>query len=501
MDFLVNELHELMEDVPFNLRQNIWLQLNGCLPHSLIMLETSMGGLITIVLGGGLAEGDPINLVCLFCCQEDSSGNETYSSCEAYAVNWSQVASVEDLVPDSSWPKQPCLFGWEYSKDEYQSSIVIDFDLVCEKKIYPTIGLAALNTGGLIGVYMFGIINDKFGRRHSFFLCLSVLIFGNVSSALMTNFWSWAACRFIAGLTIPAIYQIPFIISLELVGPNYRSFVTVMTCMFYTFGLIFLAAITYMERDWTQLSIVTSLPFVVYYIYWWSVSISFCFNKIPSYLTCWVVMDRWGRRWPLSICMILSGISCVITVLLPPDAVTLTLVLFLFSKFTISASFLIIYPFAGELYPTQLRGVGIGASAYIGGIGMIMIPFITYLGTDNLILPLVIMGCVSVIGGVTGLRLPETLHHRLPQTLEEGEEFGKDWTITDCLQCIPKKPSSTSGSYEDLDKTRVDLEMREEIPVQETPLFGKPPPKLVRQASIMETPLDASGSMKMTYWF
>lgn len=129
----------------------------------------------------------------------------------------------------------------------------------------------------------------------------------------------------------------------------------------------------------------------------------------------------------------------------------------------ISASFLIIYPFAGELYPTQVRGVGIGTSSYIGGMGLIVIPFITYLvsyfphrlefsicnkynmyfhliqGRESLRLPLVVMGCLSVFGGFTGLRLPETLHHRLPQTLEEGEEFGKDWTMQDCCRCIPIK--------------------------------------------------------------
>lgn len=58
-------------------------------------------------------------------------------------------------------------------------------------------------------------------------------------------------------------------------------------------------------------------------------------------------------------------------------------------------------------------------------------------GTDMLVLPLVILGVVSVIGGVLGLRLPETLHHHLPQTIEEGEEFGKDWTLNECLRCIP----------------------------------------------------------------
>lgn len=127
--------------------------------------------------------------------------------------------------------------------------------------------------------------------------------------------------------------------------------------------------------------------------------------EIPSYVVCWVLMDRIGRRWPLCLSMVISGIFCMVTVLLPagmysfylfhnstntftfffitylyfPDALTATLILYLISKCFISASFLIIYPYAGELYPTELRGVGIGTSAYIGGLGLIVIPFINYL--------------------------------------------------------------------------------------------------------------------------
>lgn len=37
----------------------------------------------------------------------------------------------------------------------------IQFNLVCDRDIYPTIGLSALNLGGPIGVYTFGLINDK----------------------------------------------------------------------------------------------------------------------------------------------------------------------------------------------------------------------------------------------------------------------------------------------------------------------------------------------------
>lgn len=47
--------------------------------------------------------------------------------------------------------------------------------------------------------------------------------------------------------------------------------------------------------------------------------LSFFFSslaEIPSYMACWVVMDRWGRRWPLCLCMVMAGVSCIATVLL-----------------------------------------------------------------------------------------------------------------------------------------------------------------------------------------
>lgn len=49
------------------------------------------------------------------------------------------------------------------------------------------------------------------------------------------------------------------------------------------------------------------------------------------------------------------------------------------------------------------------------------------------------MGVISIIGGCSALRLPETLHYRLPKTVEEGEQFGKDFSVADCLRCIPIK--------------------------------------------------------------
>lgn len=91
-------------------------------------------------------------------------------------------------------------------------SLCMQYDLVCEKDIYPTLGLVALNVGGPIGVYVFGVLNDRYGRRFSYFTCLATLLFGSFITAFSTDFGMWAFSRVIVGLTIPAVYQIPFII-------------------------------------------------------------------------------------------------------------------------------------------------------------------------------------------------------------------------------------------------------------------------------------------------
>lgn len=39
--------------------------------------------------------------------------------------------------------------------------------------------------------------------------------------------------------------------------------------------------------------------------------------EIPTYLACWVVMDSWGRRWPICLCMMICGCCCLATVLIP----------------------------------------------------------------------------------------------------------------------------------------------------------------------------------------
>ncbi|XP_020279603.1 carcinine transporter isoform X3 [Pseudomyrmex gracilis] len=440
--------------------------------------------------------------------------NETYSQCTRYDVDWTTTTienfSVVTTYPpesNASWSVVPCDHGWEYDTSEVRSSVVIDFDLVCDRSIYPTIGLVALNTGGPIGVYLFGTLNDRYlpesprwllakGRLIEANKILETLAQVN-GKELPTSFTQKLRQRMMMTRSKSEEERLrsgPGVLAL-FKTPNMRLKTCLITLNWFANNMVYVGLSYYGPALGSE------------------EHLSFLFSslaEIPSYMACWVVMDRWGRRWPLCLCMVVAGVSCIATVLLSSDAVLETLILFLISKSAISASFLIIYPFAGELYPTQLRGIAIGFSAYVSGLGLIIIPFVTYLGKENLVLPLVILGAISVIGGLSGLRLPETLHHRLPQTVEEGELFGQDWTCADCVRCVPTKPSSIAASYEDLsvrDNEVVEMHEVPESPIRSSLLEEQQRPttasvrRLVRQSSIMDTQRASDGSMKMTYWF
>ena len=67
-------------------------------------------------------------------------------------------------------------------------------------------------------------------------------------------------------------------------------------------------------------------------------------------------------------------------------------------------------------------------SARVGGIAA---PFVSLLGRHWAPMPYVIFGGASIAAGLLALLLPETAGRKLPATIEEGENFGKEDGIVD----------------------------------------------------------------------
>ena len=82
--------------------------------------------------------------------------------------------------------------------------------------------------------------------------------------------------------------------------------------------------------------------------------------------------------------------------------------------------------YAAELLPTVVRAQGVAFIHIMGYVASIVAPFIVYLSYISSELPLIVLGVLGIFGGLLSLLLPETLGQDLPQTLKDGEEFGRD---------------------------------------------------------------------------
>lgn len=160
--------------------------------------------------------------------------------------------------------------------------------MVCEKNFYSTFSLVIFGAAGLIGNYVFGYLQDHWGRKPSYFAYLFLQISGGFFGAFSWNFESWLFFRCVVGLTIPAILTSPYVIAFELVDPTKRSLCTIVLNIAYSIGLVLLAVIVYFFRDWRYLSLAVSLPFVLLYL---------CYSWIPESPRWLIAVRKYGRAW------------------------------------------------------------------------------------------------------------------------------------------------------------------------------------------------------------
>lgn len=149
------------------------------------------------------------------------------------------------------------------------------------------------------------------------------------------------------------------------------------------------------------------------------------FVEIPAYTFIIFTLDRWGRRNILAGCMITAGIVLLLTGFIPDSQPLLLVSLAMLGKLAITASYGCIYVFSAEQFPTVVRNVGLGAASTCARIGGIMAPYFNLLSDIWKPFPLIIFGALALTGGTLSFLLPETLNKKLPETIADGEQFGK----------------------------------------------------------------------------
>lgn len=145
--------------------------------------------------------------------------------------------------------------------------------------------------------------------------------------------------------------------------------------------------------------------------------------EIPGVFLPLVTMDRFGRRYSICGCLLVTGVAVMTTLFIGEDMRTLNLFLYLIGKLAITASFTILYFYTAEIFPTNVRSTLLSFCSTLGRFGSMIAPMTMYLAKYFPQAPSILFGVCALLSGVLSLLMPETKATALPDTIEEAQNF------------------------------------------------------------------------------
>ncbi|XP_075692938.1 solute carrier family 22 member 20-like [Rhinoderma darwinii] len=163
-----------------------------------------------------------------------------------------------------------CKEGWTYDRSIFSTTIVTEWNLVCNQRSWRQVARSIYMTGVLLGALVFGSLADKLGRME--ILTWSYLQMGIAGScaAFLPTYDGYCAFRFLCGVASSAISVNSISLILEWMPKHGRTLAGIFFGFSYSVGQIVLAAMAYVIRDWRWLQFAVSAPFFIFFFYsWW----------------------------------------------------------------------------------------------------------------------------------------------------------------------------------------------------------------------------------------
>nr|XP_020467627.1 solute carrier family 22 member 5-like [Monopterus albus] len=203
------------------------------------------------------------------------NGKQEVSECSRYRLDVVRNLSAQGYSPGkdinlTDLEQEGCVDGWSYSRDIYQSTIISEFDLVCNEQWKQPFTSTIYFLGVLVGSFASGQLSDRFGRKPVLFATMAVQTIFTFAAIFSPSWTVFAILLFLSGLGQISNYVSGFVLGTEILTGNVRVlFSSLGVCLGFAVGYMILPLFAYFLRDWRSLLWALSLPGLLYLPLWW----------------------------------------------------------------------------------------------------------------------------------------------------------------------------------------------------------------------------------------
>ncbi|KAJ0062080.1 hypothetical protein NL108_015247, partial [Boleophthalmus pectinirostris] len=194
---------------------------------------------------------------------------QRYASPQWHLLDNNSIAAAEELSVKEV-ELQDCTDGWTYNMNERDSSIISDWNMVCDMRSLKQMSQTVYMGGVLVGAFLFGSLSDRYGRRMLLIVSYLLMAVSGTCAAFSTTFSLFCLFRFGCGMALSGQSLNTFSLIVEWIPTRVRTVTGTLAGYCYTVGQLLWALIAYFVRDWRWLTLAVSLPFYGFFLVsWW----------------------------------------------------------------------------------------------------------------------------------------------------------------------------------------------------------------------------------------
>ncbi|XP_069064174.1 solute carrier family 22 member 20-like [Pleurodeles waltl] len=196
--------------------------------------------------------------------------NQQLERCFRFTTpQWGLLTTNDTEVNRTEAVREPCSDGWTYDTSLFSSTIVSEWDLVCNLQDLRQLSQSVFMAGVLLGAIVFGRLADRFGRRALIILSYLQMSVAGTCAAFLPSFILYCSFRFLTGMAFSGLHLSSISLILEWMPIRGRTMAVSLPGQGFPLGQLLVAGVAYGIRDWRWLQFAVSAPFYLIFLLSW----------------------------------------------------------------------------------------------------------------------------------------------------------------------------------------------------------------------------------------